>query len=152
MSLSGRIIPNSEHPDPGLGTTDAPWPEVRSDRICSKSITGRYQAGTSLSGHRAVLLDDSGVLIYADSSTLSHAGSVLGVTLGAISSGESGDIVERGQIVEATWSWTPRAAIYLQPNGVLSQTPPSSGFVCVVGFAMTSTKMYVAVQPPVILA
>ncbi len=36
---TGRIIPNPEHPDPGLGTIDIPWPEVHAGALFAVHAT-----------------------------------------------------------------------------------------------------------------
>ncbi len=91
-------------------------------------------------------------MVYADADNLDHAGAVLGLTTGAIEAGAEGEVLTRGEIEEPTWNWPPRALIYLRNNGQLLAVPPNSGFLCVVGFSLSATKLYVAIQPSIVLA
>jgi hypothetical protein len=106
-------------------------------------------AGIDLGGHRGVILNN-GTGIYADSSDLSHAGKLVGITSGAITSGSSGVIITAGEL-DGFSGLTPNAKVYLQPNGVISSTFPSSGFVQQVGIAENATKILINIQPSLVL-
>jgi len=88
----------------------------------------------------------SGTEIFkADSSIISHASNLMGLATETITSGNFGRVFWEGEYTDGTWSWTPDGRIYLNGNGVLSQTPPSLGFIVVIGFAVTATT--ILVQP-----
>jgi len=133
-----------------IGTVAKPWLESRIRDAQAVRNMGRYTAGTTVSGQRVVVRGAAGVL-YADSSNPAHAGAVLGVTNGAALAGTEVDVVERGAVDDAGWSWTPYQPLWLNGVGLISGTPPSSGFSCQIGFALTATRIYVAVQVPVVM-
>lgn len=102
-------------------------------------------AGASLSALRAVTTNPSGEAVYASNDTLGNA-QVVGITLGAASSGEQVGVKTFGPITDAYWSWT-KGAVYLGTNGQLTQTAPSSGAIIVqVGRALTATQLFVDVD------
>ena len=115
------------------------------------AVDPQYTAAASLSGHHAVTLNDAGQLIYADCLTNSHAGSVLGLTTGAISSGASGPVRVSGALAEPSWTWSPRAPLFLRETGSIAQTPPAAGFVLIVGWAMSATTVFIDIKQAVFL-
>ena len=108
------------------------------------SATLTLTAATALSGQRAVSLNGAGEVVYFNPAQPD----VVGVTTEAVASGpvsvQIQDVLE-----EPSWSWAPGLPVYAGTNGVLSQTPPSSGYLVVVGVALTPTKMRIEPEPPV---
>lgn len=109
-------------------------------------------AGMALGGHRLVVLNGAGVAIYADRTEPTHVGKVLGMTLGAIADGDSGDVLRAGEVVEPSWNWTLDAPVFLGTSGQLTQTPPLTGFSLIVGFPVSTTKLFVSLREPLILS
>jgi hypothetical protein len=107
-------------------------------------------AGEALGGHRAVVLNSSGQAIYADCSTPAHAHKVLGITTGAASSGAAVTIRTRGEITEGSWAWTLDLPIFLSTSGLLTQTPPTSGFVARIGFPMSATTIFIDIHQTIV--
>jgi hypothetical protein len=59
-----------------------------------------------------------------------------------------------GEVIEPSWSWTPRSLIYLGIDGQLTAVPPTTPgavFFLVVGVAMTSTSIFFDPQNPTLL-
>lgn len=112
----------------------------------SSSVT--YTAGEALGGHRGVLVD-TGVAYYADSSVVADIGKLVGITTGAVSMGADAVVLTSGEITEPSWTWVP-GPVYLGLTGLLTQTPPATGFIQVVGIAMTATVLLVRIQDPVL--
>ena len=108
-------------------------------------------AGAALGGHRMVVLNGGGVAIYADCTEATHAGKVLGMTLGAIADGDSGDVLRSGEVVEPSWNWTLDAPVFLGTAGQLTQVQPVSGFSQIVGFPVSTTKLFVSLREPITL-
>lgn len=108
-------------------------------------------ATVALGGHRAVVPDAVGGVIYADSSTLTHRDKVLGITTGAVSAGASATIRTYGELTEPSWAWTLDEPVFLGLTGLLTQTPPSSGFVQRVGFPTAATKLFIDIDDAVTL-
>jgi hypothetical protein len=111
------------------------------------TLTAQY----AVSGHRVVAASFSGVGIYADASTPSLASSVLGITTGATEIGGAMAVQCDGEMVEPSWTWEQNKPIFCGPNGVLTQTAPTSGFSLVVGIATSPTSIVVSVKQPILL-
>lgn len=109
-------------------------------------------AGTTLGGHRMVTTNASGKLIYADSSISGHANKVMGMITNATTLDELVNVYTTGTITEMSWSWNIDEPLYLSTNGQLTQTPPTTGFLLIVGFPVTSTKIFIDLVSPIILA
>lgn len=111
-----------------------------------------YDAGIPLSGHRVVFIDTDGLAYYADHDRLQDSQRVLGITIGAVTQHAPAVIMLFGEMTEPTWSWIEGFYIFLGSNGVLTQTPPVTGFQMEVAFAITSTKIMINPKPPIVLA
>ena len=105
---------------------------------------------TALGGHR-VVTPTAGGWVHADPGTPAHAHGAVAVTTGAISAGQTGAVRQSGEIVEPSWSWTPGLPVFCGANGVPTQSPPSSGWVRVIGVATSATALVVAPESPITL-
>jgi len=99
-------------------------------------------AGENLADRDLVYLNASGLWVKADSdSAISMP--VIGLTMGALTSGKRGSFLLRGFIGLASWSWTSGGAIYpTSVSGVISQTAPTTGLRQTLGYAVTSSLIY----------
>lgn len=109
-----------------------------------------YTAAVTLSGNRMVVLED-GKIQYADCSVLSHGCRVIGMTTGAIMAGVAGDVRRTGIIEEPTWDWAVNSLVWLGLTGLISTSPPGSGFSLIIGFAVSSTKLMIDIREPIYL-
>lgn len=109
-------------------------------------------AGEDIGGHRVVIQYTDGCVYYASNTSDSHKHAILGITTGAVSSGNTATIQTYGELTEPSWTWTPGLPVFLSTNGLLTQTAPSSGFVLVIGTAQTATKLFVSIKPPIVKA
>lgn len=103
-------------------------------------------AAIALSGHRAVATNADGDFVYADKDTAAHASCTIGITTGAASQGASASAIALGPLTENSWNWTPQQLIFLGSNGVLTQSAPTTGFVLVLGKAVSPTTVFVQIQ------
>lgn len=108
-------------------------------------------AGVALGGQRLVTTDAAGNAIYADNQVAAHANRVLGLTEGAASLGAPVSIRTGGEYDEPSWNWVPDTVLFLGTNGLLSATAPVNGFSLPIGYAITATKIFIAVKQPVVL-
>jgi hypothetical protein len=111
-----------------------------------------FPAASTLSGHRALKLNIDGKVEYASSDDLSDVRKVIGVGLNAATLDNPITVKGQGEIEESSWSWTPELPIYLGVAGALTQSPPSTGFVQILGTAISATKMFVNIEAPILLA
>jgi len=110
-----------------------------------------YTAGDNLSGHRIVMLDSTGVLVYADNTVAASSLRVLGMTIGSSTLGTLVNVQKFGELVDPSWNWSVNLPIYLGLNGLLTQVPPSNPakFSLIVGFAISATSIFINTQPPI---
>jgi hypothetical protein len=101
-------------------------------------------AGEALGGQRVVYVDADNKAYYASPDD-AEAGLIVGVTTAAAAQGAAVQIRTEGEIVESSWNWTS-APIWLGANGLLTQTPPTSGVLYRVGIPLGPQAMRVAMQ------
>ena len=87
-----------------------------------------------------------GGVALADNSVPTNANTLFAITLASASAGSTVPIAFAGIITNPItgiggWGWTIGAPIYLSTVGNLTQTKPNSGFVCVVGQAISSNAI-----------
>lgn len=122
---------------------------IIADKLAPQSgLCETWPAGETLSGHRAVILD-GGELFYADKDDLNHLHIVRGVTTRASLAGAEGHITVYGWLAEAGWNWTPGLPIYVGNNGVLTQTPPTTGFRLIIAVAYNATTIFINPKEPI---
>jgi len=105
-----------------------------------------FEAGQTISALRVIRISALGKAIYASSAVALDISTAIGVSITSAITGNNVMIVTNGEIEDLTWNWIPSAPIFLGVDGVLTQTPPTSGFLQIVGNAETSTKMKVNIQ------
>lgn len=111
-----------------------------------------FMAGESLVSHRMVTLNASSQVIHADHTEIDHAGKIIGLTLGSAVADAEITVCSFGLVTEASWSWDiTKPNIFLSTTGQITQTPPTSGFACVIGYAVSATQLFVRIQPSTIL-
>lgn len=106
-------------------------------------------AGQALSALRVVRMVD-GSAVYANSSDASQAGQAVGVTTQAAASGAVVSVRRDGRMSDSSWNWTYGNPVYFNSTGALTQTPPSTGFVQVVGFPLGTTELIVGFEQPIL--
>lgn len=111
-----------------------------------------YVAGEAIGGQRAVMLHSDDKLYYADQSNPTHFNRVLGITTGAVASGATPTVRCAGKMTEPTWAWDLDKFLYLSTNGLLTQTPPSSGFLLQLGWPLSATSIMVDIKEPILIA
>ncbi len=98
-------------------------------------------AGTAIGGHRAVVFDSEGTVIYADQSIQSHAERVLGISTGAANAATEVTIQTGGELTEPSWNWDLELPIYLGTNGLLTQALPTTGFIEQLAIPLSATSI-----------
>lgn len=109
-----------------------------------------FVAGAVMGGHRVVTLDAHSQAIYADNSDVTHAGRVVGLTLASTLAGAGVMVQSFGPVTEPSWSWDiAKPRIFLSTNGQMTQLLPVSGFVCVIGYVVSETQIFVTIHPSI---
>lgn len=104
----------------------------------------RQLATRDIGGLRVLLADQS----YADQIDDASFGKVIGISKGAVVTGEWLDIITSSELNGFT-GLTPNELIYLGSNGLITQTVPTSGYIQQLGVALTSTSILVNISLPV---
>lgn len=126
----------------GFVGTEAQWLEsLKPERILL------VLADVPIGGHRVVVATENGCN-YADSADTSHINRVIGMTKSAWSLGDLVEVFNGGEIIEPSWSWNV-GAVYLGSNGLLTQIPPTTGFIQQIGVALSATKLLISIQQPI---
>lgn len=101
-----------------------------------------------VSAHRAMAVLDSGELQYAQ---LSAPEKYVGLSLNAVAgAGELVVVQFRDVVEELSWNWMV-GPVFLGVNGILTQTPPTSGCVMEIGSAISATKILLERESPIFL-
>ena len=109
-----------------------------------------FIAGETLGGHRMVSLDADSKAVYADNTDPTHAGRVIGLTLGSAVVGTEVTVRSFGLVTEPSWSWdVTKPRLFLATTGQITQTPPTSGFVCVIGYVVSAAQLFITIQPSI---
>lgn len=103
-------------------------------------------AGTAISAMLAVHVRNGLVFVADPAVQPPIAASAIAANSGL--TGEAITLQNGGELVNSTWSWVPDMDIYVGPGGMLTQTPPSEGYIQNVGVPTGPTSMLVEVQEP----
>ena len=143
-SASANVISSSEIGPQGVqGAQGIPGP--------AGATIISYPAASAIGGHRVVVLNADEEVEYADNTTAAHANKVIGLTTGAAIEGADVIIQSYGEMSEVSWSWTLDVPVWLGTNGLMTQTPPTSGFSLIIGFPVSATKLFVDLREPIFL-
>ena len=104
---------------------------------------------TAIGGHRAVVYVN-GIIDYASNQTPTHATNVIGISMAAVNAGDTLSIKTIGLLVEPSWSWAVNTPIFVGTNGLLTQTPPTTGFTLIIAMPITPTTIFIKQQSPYI--
>ena len=152
----------TEAPVPSVVVTESPAPEIV--QIIAEGPQGppgppgpsgaggntiTRDASTAIGGQRLVIGTSGGEVAYADSTNDAHLGKILGLSLNAANIGEEVEVLLFGYTEFNGWSWNTTLPIYASSNGLLTQTPPTTGFSQIVATAETATRIYLRLREPI---
>lgn len=102
-----------------------------------------------IGGHRLVRSIGSGAVGYVSASNVDHGDDTEGLSLNAAAEGADVTIQTAGPVAFAGWAWTPQQPVFAGDDGLLTQTPPTTGFVQIVGHAEDATTLFLRIESPV---
>lgn len=103
------------------------------------------KAHGALSGHRAVYAYSPTHVAYADQDDDLSVGKIVGLTTGSAANGDDVVIQGSGILIEPGWDWEP-GYIYLASNGTLTQEPPTTGNLVILGSSVNSTAIHIDIK------
>lgn len=104
-------------------------------------------AGQTISANR-VLYDRAGLVYPLGQADAENIYAILGLAVSAGQAGAQISVQRTGTVTDSGWSWA-YGRVYLGANGQLTQTPPSSGFSVLIGFAATATSINLSINDPI---
>lgn len=108
-----------------------------------------YDADAVVSGHRALIVTAGGKVRHADQALAAHFGAVVGVSTNAADADAPVVVQSNGVVDFNGWAWTADSPVFLSNNGLLTQSVPTGGFVQIIGWARSATRLLVNIQPPI---
>jgi hypothetical protein len=99
-------------------------------------------AAETLSGHRVVVANN-GAARYPVRLDNGDADAVIGITLNAAVAGQPVVVQASGEMTESSWNWAA-GPIWVGDNGMLTQTPPTSGWVQIIATAIAPNKIIIS--------
>ncbi|MEO0533243.1 MAG: hypothetical protein AAF215_05185 [Cyanobacteria bacterium P01_A01_bin.123] len=100
-----------------------------------------YPASATLSALRVVTLNSSNQWVYADKDTSGHINTAIALLTTAVNSGSSVRPVLQGLVADSSWSWSLDTLLWLGANGLLTQTPPTTGFLRQLATIVSPTQI-----------
>ena len=115
--------------------------------------TVSYFVSSAVSAYTAVV-SVNGQVVTASNANAAHLGRVIGLATNSATNGQSVAIQYTGAISYNGWNWPDTRPVFVDANGALTQTPPTSPavFSQVIGIPINSTTVLVQIQPPIALA
>lgn len=101
-------------------------------------------ASAALSAQKMVWEDELGYVRELGYTDADHIDLMCGITVtAASSSGQEVEVRRAGPVDLTGTSFTP-GRVYLGAGGGLTQTPPDDGYLVVVGYAVSQTRLYLS--------
>ena len=110
----------------------------------SMSATVDVIAGENLAPYRVVYVDTSKVY-KASKDTISERDKILGITNGSYSINTLATVYVYGTVTNSSWNWLP-GLVYLNVDGTLTQTIPTSGYQIQIGKAIDTTTIIIDID------
>jgi CheY-specific phosphatase CheX len=103
-----------------------------------------------IGGHRVVYLDENGYIKYANNNDLNSVKKIVGITTQASSYLAVQNVQTYGELTDSSFNFNVNYPIYLNGNGLISQTYPSNTCI-ILGFVVSLNKIFINIQQPIIL-
>lgn len=110
-------------------------------------------SNSDISGHKAVMYDSTGQVQVASCLNIQHLNKVIGITTGAVTTGNTATIQGSALIDHSGWAFTANQPVFLGDDGTLVQTLPMGAlFSLPIGVAVSATKVSINIQSAIVLA
>jgi len=108
-------------------------------------------ASEDMIANRMVIAKNSQIE-YADNTDITHSQIVTGIITQSVLLGQEVNVTISGEVIEGTWNWTLDEPIFLDINGLMTQTVPTIGFSLQVGYPTSITSMIIDIKTSIILS
>jgi hypothetical protein len=88
-------------------------------------------------------------LYLADPTTTYENARAVGLSVTAGTAGQVIEVLEFGEVEDAFFSFPAGVPLFLGPAGIVTATPPTSGFSFKIGYSLTSTKIQIDLMFPI---
>lgn len=140
--LEGQILEKASDANFDMRWADAPAVGNLSDYLV---------LGETTSAYRMVYADLDGKVYKASADDVLTASSVRGITVQAGDTDDEVLVVSEGEVENSSWNWSGNQNLYLGIDGVVTNTPPDSGYFLRVGYSVAPQKMFVTIGQSVLL-
>lgn len=107
----------------------------------TNSIINDYIAGDTINGNRVVMLDNNTIL-HADPTDENNYNKIIGISINSGLVGDTIQVISLGKL-GSFGSLIPNDTYYLDINGLITNTIPTTGLLLEVGVALTTTILNV---------
>jgi hypothetical protein len=130
------------------------WVRLHPEQSQPSPVGGlTYRTAQPIPALTVVAVNTLGDIVPADCTNISHYGAVLGVCENAYPEDRQACVKSLGTISESGWNWTPGRALFVSPEGRLTQDfQKRAAFSQVVAMALSPTLINVFLHQPVILS
>ncbi len=118
---------------------------IGSGNISILEPVSQFIAGENIGSNLAVRLHN-GQIFLASQNISTHANKVIGITSTSAQQNNPISVQTTGQL-NGLFGLIADEPIFLSINGILTQNIPTTGFIQQVGIAITSTTMFISIQP-----
>lgn len=125
-------------------TEDYGWTALTTEETDTLLHTSTYVAAEPITELRAVAVADGEAYVPLIA-TSTDGSCIVGISRSAADTTEEVEVQTGGLITNEGWSWA-QGAVYADDEGVLTQTPPTTGWLVRVGTAVSETTIDINVE------
>lgn len=114
-----------------------------------EALGATYTAQGDINGHRAVSCPLAGYATLTNPATASLAHTLLGVAEHAAEDGAEITVRQYGTMSNPGWSFHAGPVFVINSVGEVGQTPPTSGYICQIGYAASPTTLFIRPEPAI---
>ena len=107
-----------------------------------------YVAAENISALRAVRLINANECELGDPDTIYEDAKVVGISLTAATTGNNVEVLTFGILEDPFFTFPLNEPIFLAPNGVVTDVPPTTGFSTQIGHSLGTGQIFINIREP----